>query len=436
MRKVVRWSGAVLACIFLMPQLVGCAFEAASTISTTPQESTSPVLSESSPESSSGQIPQPSTDIIYPIVDTGTTQFYSDMDVIPAPMEGDAYFGQDAQYQSNAPSYSDNGDGTVTDLVTGLIWQQDMGDKMTYEEALLAAESCTLGGRNDWRIPTIKELYSLIQFNGTSGGEKAGDTQFIDTKYFYQPIGDTSIGEREIDAQTWSSTKYVGRTMNNDETIFGVNFIDGRIKGYSKVKASTGEANVMYFRFVCGNTEYGKNIFVDNGDGTITDLATGLMWQQADSGVGMDWEDSLSYAEKLGLANYDDWRLPNAKELQSIVDYSRSPQTTNSAAIDPLFIISVISDPDGNANYPYFWSGTTHLDGVNPYRSAVYVAFGEAQGIMNDRLMDVHGAGAQRSDPKSGNEADYPSSQGPQGDIRYVFNYVRCVRSVDAEAAQ
>lgn len=44
---------------------------------------------------------------------------------------------------------------------------------------------------------------------------------------------DTSIGEREIDAQEWSSTKYVGVTMNHNETVFGVNFIDGRIKGYS-----------------------------------------------------------------------------------------------------------------------------------------------------------------------------------------------------------
>lgn len=45
--------------------------------------------------------------------------------------------------------------------------------------------------------------------------------------------------------------------------------------------------------------------------------------------------------------------------------------------------------------------------------------------------MDVHGAGCQRSDPKSGNTADYPKSHGPQGDIQNVFNYVRCVRSVD-----
>ncbi len=59
---------------------------------------------------------------------------------------------------------------------------------------------------------------------------------------------------------------------------------------------------------------------------------------------------------------------------------------------------------------------------------AMYLSFGEAQGKMNGRLMDVHGAGAQRSDPKSGDESDYPQYHGPQGDVQYVYNYARCVR--------
>lgn len=42
--------------------------------------------------------------------------------------------------------------------------------------------------------------------------------------------------------------------------------------------------------------------------------------------------------------------------------------------------------------------------------------------------MDVHGAGAQRSDPKSGDPADYPTGHGPQGDASRIDNYVRLVR--------
>ncbi|MFA6843446.1 MAG: DUF1566 domain-containing protein [Bacilli bacterium] len=381
-------------------------------------------------DDSNNNIQDAELELSYPVVDTGVVTFYSNDEVISEPSQGDAFYGQDATYISNTPSYTDNTDGTITDNVTELMWNQDMGSKMTYEDAVIEAEECTLAGYDDWRLPSIKELYSLILFTGDGGGETAGTNRYIDTDYFIQPIGDTSIGEREIDAQTWSSTIYVGETMNNDKTVFGVNFIDGRIKGYPYYKQ--GQENTAYFRFVRGNTEYGTNNFIDNGDGTITDLATGLMWQQGDSEQGMDWEDSLYYANNLELAGYDDWQLPNAKELQSIVDYTRSPSTTNSAAIDPLFYVSTITDMDGETQYPYYWTGTTHLTGkgLNAYTSAAYIAFGYAQGIMNGELMDVHGAGAQRSDPKYGNIEDYPASFGPQGDIQMVYNYVRCVRSV------
>ncbi|QRN86382.1 DUF1566 domain-containing protein [Clostridia bacterium] len=365
----------------------------------------------------------------YNIVDTNQVEFYSDQNKIESPSIGEEFYGQDASYTGNTPAYTDNKDGTISDKITGLMWAQDMGEKMSYDEAVVFANNSNLGGYDDWRIPTIKELYSLIQFDGRVMGEKATENLFIDTDYFNQPLGDTSSGEREIDAQTWSSTKYVGTTMRGDETIFGVNFVDGRIKGYPTYIKRTSTDNAMYFRLVRGNTAYGENNFVDNGDGTITDLATGLTWQQNDSGYGMDWGAALDYAENLDYAGYDDWRLPNAKELQSIVDYTRSLQTTDSAAIDELFNTSSILDINGNTNYPYFWTSTSHLDGVNPYSYGVYFAFGEALGVMNDTLMDVHGAGAQRSDPKSGDESDYPSTFGPQGDIRMVYNYVRCVRN-------
>lgn len=381
------------------------------------------------PRDEEDEIPVP--ELPYTIVDTGIKDFYNSNALISAPSEGDAYFGQDGNYQGNQPSYTDNGDGTITDKLTGLMWEQSMGEKITFDEAFIKAGSSTLGGHSDWRVPTIKELYSLILFTGSVKGAEAIE-RFVDTNYFDQPLGNTSIGERQIDAQTWSATEYVGLTMHADATVFGVNFVDGRIKGYPKFKPAGGAASAMYFRMVRGNTDYGKNNFLDNGDGTVSDLATGLIWQKADDGKARNWEEALAYAENLALANNNDWRLPNAKELQSIVDYSRSPQTTNSPAIDPIFQTTEITDPDGIAgNYPFFWTGTTHLDGVNPYAGAVYFAFGEGQGKMNDVLMDVHGAGCQRSDPKSGNIADYPQFFGPQGDVRYVYNFVRCVRDIE-----
>lgn len=365
----------------------------------------------------------------YPIVDTGVAKFYSASHEVAPLQAGAPFFGQDANYAHHPASYTLNGDGTTTDNVTGLMWQYDMGEKMTLEQAQQKARTLRLGGHSDWRVPSVKELYSLINFNGRVMGPNAL-SPFIDTRYFHQPLGDASKGERQIDAQTWSSTVYNGKTMGNTDTLFGVNFVDGRIKGYPKVKPRTRAPNTLYFRLVRGNPAYGLNRFVDNHNGTISDLATGLMWQQADSAAGLDWQAALRYAQELRLADHDDWRLPSVKELQSIVDYTRSPQATGTAAIDPVFAISRITDPRGISDYPFFWSATTHLDGPRPGQHAAYVIFGTGLGKMRGRLMDVHGAGAQRSDPKSAAGGNYPSYMGPQGDVRYVYNYVRSVRTI------
>lgn len=308
------------------------------------------------------------------------------------------------------------------------------GDKAIYYEAVANASSLNLAGYDDWRLPTIKELYSLIVFSGTdpSGEGSTNPVPFIDTDYFVFEYGDTSAGERIIDSQFVSSTKYVSTTMGGDETVFGVNFADGRIKGYPiKPMPNQPEGKLFFVLYVRGNPDYGVNDYIDNGDGTITDAATGLMWSQADSGEAMDWEDALAWVQQRNEENYlgySDWRLPNAKELESIVDYTRSPDTTNSAAVDPLFEISEIVNEAGDIGYPFYWTGTTHVKSNGMGDSAVYISFGRALGYMNDAWIDVHGAGAQRSDPKSGNPGDYPYGHGPQGDAIRIYNYVRCVR--------
>ena len=185
---------------------------------------------------------------------------------------------------------------------------------------------------------------------------------YLDTRAFGFAYGDASRGERPIDCQDWSATTYVGATMNGMPTAFGVNFADGRIKGYPKGRGRSGRENALYVRYVRGNPDYGKNRLRDNGDGTITDEATGLMWSEADSGQGMDWGCALTWVQARNAEKHlghGDWRLPNAKELQSIVDYTRAPAVTRSPAIDPLFRTTQL--PDGD--YPFFWSSTTHLDG-------------------------------------------------------------------------
>ena len=175
------------------------------------------------------------------------------------------------------------------------------------------------------------------------------------------------------------------------------------------------------------------NAFAANGDGTVSDAATGLVWSQADSGVGMNWPAALDYCEALSLGGSDAWRLPSVKELQSIVDYSRSPDATGSAAIDPLFGATPITNEGGQPDFAHYWSSTTHIGGVEPVQDAAYVAFGRALGNMEQfgGWIDVHGAGAQRSDPKISVSANQADGFGPQGDARRADNFARCVRGGD-----
>jgi hypothetical protein len=369
----------------------------------------------------------------FPVVDTGQDTCYNNSGAITCPDSGESFYGQDAQHTSNAPAYTDNGDGTITDNVTGLMWQQDPGAKMTWDEAAGGADSFDFAGYTDWRLPTIKELYSLILFSGIDpsgygGTDTTGLVPFMDADYFDFEYGDTSAGDRLIDSQWTTSTVYNATVMNGQECFFGVNFADGRIKCYP-----TREKG--YFTiYVRGNTGYGQNDFVDNGDGTITDNAAGLMWTRDDNGSGLNWEEALAWVITKNSEIYlghDDWRLPNAKELQSIVDYTRSPDSTDSAAIDPLFNATSITNEAGQTDYPCYWSNTTHVNmGAAPGANAAYVAFGRAMGYMNGSWIDVHGAGAQRSDPKSGDPADWPTGHGPQGDAIRIYNYVRLVRDV------
>jgi hypothetical protein len=368
----------------------------------------------------------------YPIVGTNQLLWYNNLMEITAPSDLSPFYGQNARYPGNRPKYEDNGDGTITDMVTGLMWSKspdtngdgniDASDKFSYEEALATAATFCLAGHNDWRLPTIKELYSLIVFSGKdpsgyNGTSTTNLVPFIDTDYFDFGYGDIT-------------TLYVALAMNA-ESMFGVNFADGRIKGYpSGPMPGRSTVKKYYVLYVRGNKEYGKNDFRNNGNGTISDLATGLMWMEGDNGEALLWENALDYAERYEYAGYNDWRLPDVKELHSIVDYSRSPSATESAAIDPLFRCTPVTNEAGMPDYAQYWTNTTHANWTaSSGRNAAYVCFGRAMGYMG-QWIDVHGAGSQRSDPKTGNPGSFPTGHGPQGDVIRIYNFVRLVRNI------
>ncbi len=388
-------------------------------------------------------------ELSYPIVDTNQSICYNSSTGAETNCSG---AGHDADYAGNQPDYTLSSDGlTVTDNVTKLFWQQSNDingdglisndDKLSLSDAITYCQDLSFSGRDDWRLPSIKESYSLILFSGKDsssfqGTDTSSLTLFNDA-IFQRAFGDTDAGQRIIDGQFASSTLYVSTTMNGNETMFGVNFVDGRIKGYP-----ASDNMKKYVRCVAGSTDYGINSFVDNADSTITDQATGLMWQQNDA-ESTNWENAISQCEADTTAGFDDWRLPNVKELQSIVDYTRAPAPTDgsagSAAIDPVFNSTSINNEAGEVDWGFYWSSTAHVSNNGTGSNAAYVSFGRALGNMNGTILDVHGAGAQRSNDKvdvSGRGASSATGangiyyyKGPQGDIMRNNNKFRCVRS-------
>ncbi len=344
----------------------------------------------------------------YAVVDTGQTERY-----------GDAA-GQDAEYAGNEPAYRDEGDGTVTDLVTGLVWQKTPDfERRTHAEALEYADGMVLAGKDDWRLPSIEELVSIVDFRGNQHSR----TAYLDERAFDFEWPEVSEGVRSFDAQYWSRDRYLGRTMGGDRSAFGFNFADGRVKSYPYRGNQVGR---LYVRCVRG-AAYGANDFADNGDGTVTDRATELTWTRKDAGRAMDWEEALVYAEGLEFAGHDDWRLPNAKELYTLVDVTRAPDAEDGRArgpaIDPVF---ETSDPAA-----WYWTSTTHVENGFGY----YVCFGRAlsRQVWEGKPVDAHGAGAMRSDPKTGDPSAYADGFGPQDDEIRIDNAVRCVRGGKAD---
>ena len=349
---------------------------------------------------------------------TGQITLYdNDGAVVSSISEGEDFYGQDATYlKGETMSYIDNGDGTVTDINTGLMWQQvPSSDDYSWADAVTYCDNLELSGYDDWRMPTLKELFSISDFS--SGWP------YLDTGYF-----NLASGEVTKDEQFWANNHYVGVTVEGgSDAAFGVNHVTGHIKAYAA--NASGPVGGKYVRAVRGG-DYGTNAYTDNGDGTISDTNTGLMWAQDDDGVTLDWQDALAYAESSDKAGYTDWRLPNVKELQSIVDYSYSPTATDSAnvgpAIDPLFTCSQLPSDVQEAGYTddygYYWTGTSApFTSGEPYYYAWYVAFGRA---VNGEGEDFHGAGAVRFDTKD--------EDGPAGeDAERYYNYVRLVRNIN-----
>jgi len=151
-------------------------------------------------------------DLTHQLPDTGQTQSYTDT------------FGEDHDYQPSAsqPSYTDNGDGTITDYKTGLMWVKDgssagcnNGNKLTWEQALSFCEGLSYAGYSDWRLPNIRELESIVDAGRCDPA--------INTTYFPNTLSGVHL-------YYWTSTTYVPTTSFALYVYFGSGFVSANGK--------------------------------------------------------------------------------------------------------------------------------------------------------------------------------------------------------------
>lgn len=212
------------------------------------------------------------------------------------------------------------GTHTVTDKITGLVWQKAV-DTVTrsWRDAWNYCRDLDRGGYTDWRLPNTHELMSIVDYNE------------------YDPAINTDAFPSTGTGTYWAAPTDAGVSFG----AWLVYFANGRVDQYSKVIDTT-----YYVRCVRTPPLYPGN-FRDNGNGAVTDLATGLTWQKSDDDDKITQAEAHTYCQELDLAGSSDWRLPNIKELRSIVD---------TRVYEPATDISVF--PDTKIIY-FYWSSTT-----------------------------------------------------------------------------
>lgn len=268
--------------------------------------------------------------------DTGQTACYDGSgDVITCPAPGQS-LAQDGSYTINPMSFTD--DGTVTDNNTGLIWQKlDNGNTYnwyqasgTYDASYNPTSQNVCGSLGaGWRLPSQKELMSIVDYSIPYPGPTINSLYFPNTKSSY-----------------WSSTTIA----DNPSYAWVLLFTLGKSGGAYKNGSSTPSS---YVRCVSGG-QYPSQSLTDNGNGTVSDNATVLMWQQDEPGY-MTWETALSYCEGLNLGGYSDWRLPNIKELASLTDDMRYNPSIDTTFFPNAYVSGYLTSTTGAGSPLYAW---------------------------------------------------------------------------------
>jgi sugar lactone lactonase YvrE len=299
----------------------------------------------------------------------------------------------DGTVRAGSPlAFVDNGDGTTTDLNTGLMWEKKCdgcaglhnvdkqfawnaeGEEPTVSawlQSVNAENGAGFAGYQDWRIPVVSELMGIVDYERFN---PAVNESFASSGC---GLGCSSPRLAECSCtrldKYWTSTPNPAKRGEMDELVV-VTFNLGLVFGVAKDQSA-------FVRAVRGPRPEVEPRFVDNGDGTITDRLTRLVWEKKcdchgelhhfaarfawSHGAGettiWKWLDALNGEGNRGFAGHRDWRVPNIKELATLLDHSRA-----SPNIFPIFVqgkCAAIGTPRCSWTEPgLHWSSTTFAD--------------------------------------------------------------------------
>jgi len=235
------------------------------------------------------------------------------------------------------------------DNVTGLVWQIAAVANLAWGGAqALARDANAAGGAcgfDDWRLPSAEELEGIVDFRKSSPA--------IDTTYF----------PATASAFHWTAEADPSAPSRRARV---VNFAGGFVHAIEATQAASA-------RLVRGGGYFGAP--TDNGDGTVTEPRSGLMWDRcalgqdaanacAGDATFSNWQDALVAVRTSNTQHWrghDDWRLPNVKELATLVDAARHRPAIDTATFP-------------NTAASAYWSSTTD---IHVTRAAWAVFFGE-----------------------------------------------------------
>ncbi len=374
--------------------------------------------------------------ITRPLPDTGQTGDYT------------STAGEDSDFSINPPSYTNNGNGTVTDDITNLTWQRENTVTKNWADALKYCDDLNLAGLTDWRLPSKKELLRIVNYGSSdpaidaaafpntlsanywsatvyaldswdawvvsfTHGETATArkslpynfrcarerTFLVDRPTFTPDSGSFTSSQTVTIATAAAGAKVTYTTDGSDpKTAAAANVSTAEseqisiestttVKAYSHKEGMTDSEVATASFYIVGEkvpdtgqtTSYTDTFgedsdfiinapaFTNNGNGTVTDDITGLVWQRENSNTQRNWSDAVTYCDDMVLGGDSDWRLPTRRELSRIVDFGQSSPSVN-ALVFP------------NTDSADYWTTTTYVSGVWD-AWAVDFTYGEASDV-------------------------------------------------------